>query len=89
MKYYIETSGGRVNFESDNIENLKVKHDYYTTSDSECIFKNCKFENITPLNDIYNWGIISVVKNDHGIFLKLCDCKVASWYAEYKVFKND
>ena len=73
----------------ENIDNLKVKHDYYQNSDSEYIFKNCIFENIIILNDIYNWGIINVIKNDYGIFLELYDCKIPSWRAEYKIFKND
>lgn len=63
MKYYIETSKGIITFESDYIEKLKVIHDYWQTSSDEFIFKNCKFDNIDVLNEIYRWGKVYVIKN--------------------------
>ena len=41
--YYIETSDGRVYFYSNDVLNIKVKHDCLKTSNDMNIYKNCRF----------------------------------------------
>ena len=88
--YYIETSGGRVYFYSDDILHMEVKHDCFQTSDGMNIYIHCRFpvdienESFTGID----WHRMRVKDTKNGLFLYITDCG-GPLYCEYKIFNDD
>ncbi len=87
MSYFIETSKGKVIFKSNNIEQMKIKHDYWQTSDSEYTYKNGYSEDLSNLTLLYSdWHKIYILKNDYGLFIRISLSCGSPYWAEYKLY---
>lgn len=85
--YYIETSGGRVEFYSSDILNLKIKHDCFQTCNAMNKYKNCRF--LTDIEDEeftrLDWYLMRVKDTSNGLFLYIIGCG-GPLYCEYKIY---
>ncbi len=88
MNYYIETSNGRVSFQSEDILNMEIKNDRFQTSDGMYVYKNCELigDSIEDIGDLYkDWYRMHVKETKNGLFLYITDC-LGPLYAEYKIY---
>jgi hypothetical protein len=95
MSYYIETSQGKIYFDSQDINNMKIKNDCYEKYNFMYKYTNCQsVDDSLPkiINKLYyqSWTKIHTIHNDHGLFLIADDFSVSgTHYVEYKIYKSD
>jgi hypothetical protein len=90
MKYYIETSVGRIYFESDNLTDVDITIITSKKDGEDKNFKHIKFDDIELFNKfekMYRYESMFIDNTDNGYFLHVYLMDGYYGSPEYKIFK--